>query len=108
MKLPLSATEHRLLSDLFDARRAAVAFPQETGEAARLHALLARLGEPDLPRADVKALTHLLGVYLHRLAGAGAPVPGDAPLAASVALADQAPALTHIHAQLLRHLEATE
>ncbi len=108
MKLPLSAAETHLLHDLFDPRRAAVAFPRDTVEAARLHAALQHSGELDLPRTDAEVLTHLLHGYLRTLAGPGAPVPAGAPLAATVDLADQAPVLEHIHAQLVRHLRATE
>ena len=107
MKLPLSEAEHTLLRDLFDPRRASVAFPNDAAEAAHLHGLLADRGEPDLPRADVDALTRLLGAYLDRLAGGGVPVPAQAPLDATVALVDDAPGLQHLHAQLVRHLDWT-
>ncbi len=108
MKLPLSSDETHLLRDLFDPRRAAVAFPHDTAEAARLHTALHHAGELDVSRADAAGLTHLLGSYLRTLAGPGAPVPAGAPLAATVDLADHSPQLTHIHAQLVRHLQATE
>lgn len=108
MKIPLAAAEHRLLSDLFDPRRADVTFPTETAQAARLHRLLSAHGEPDLARPEWEAVAHLLGAYLHRLAGAGVPVAPQAPLDATVGLADHAPTLQHIHAQLVRHLKATE
>ncbi len=107
MKLPLSTSETHLLRELFDPRRAAVAFPQDTAEVVRLHAALHHSGELDVPRADAERLTHLLGGYLRTLAGAGAPVPAGAPLAATVDLADHAAQLIHIHAQLVRHLQAT-
>jgi hypothetical protein len=108
VKLPLAETERRLLRDLFDPRRAAVSFPQHTAEAARLHAELSGHEDVDLPRADVTALADLLGQYLDRLAGAGEPVPGEAPLDDTLALVEQAPTLQHIHAQFVRHLRATE
>lgn len=108
MKLPLSSDETHLLRELFDPRRAAVAFPHDTAEVARLHAALHHSGELDVSRATAKGLTHLLSVYLRTLAGPGAPVPAGAPLAATVDLADQSARLTHIHAQLVRHLRATE
>lgn len=108
LKIPLSAEEVRLLRDLFDPRRASVAFPRDTAEAARLHEALHRPGEPDLERHDAEALARLLGNYLRTLAGPGEPVPANAPLDATVDLADQAPLLAHVHAQLVRHLKATE
>ncbi|HUS16233.1 MAG TPA: hypothetical protein VM536_14640 [Chloroflexia bacterium] len=109
MKLPLAAAEHTLLAALFDPRRAPTAFPAATAEAVRLHRLLGEHGAPDLPRADVEALTQMLGDYLDRLGGGpGVPVAHQAPLADTVDLVDQAPQLQHLHAQLVRHLEATE
>jgi len=108
VKIPFSADEIRLLRDLFDPRRASVAFPHDTAEAERLHEALGHHGEPDLERHDAEGLARLLGAYLRTLAGTGAPVPADAPLAATVDLADQAPLLEHVHAQLVRHLKATE
>ncbi|HMA34612.1 MAG TPA: hypothetical protein VKY74_09040 [Chloroflexia bacterium] len=108
MKLPLADAERTLLHDLFDPRRVAVSFPEDQAEATRLHQLLAGHEHRDLPRADVEALTHLLGTYLRRLGGAGVPVAAQAPLDATVALAAQSPVLEHVHAQLVRHLRATE
>jgi hypothetical protein len=108
MKLPLSGDERTLLRDLFDPRRAAVNFPADEREASRLHQALAGHDEVDLPRADLEAATLLLGAFLGRLAHGGAPVPGNAPLDGTVALAADAPTLQHIHAQLDRHLRATE
>jgi hypothetical protein len=108
VKLPLSGAERTLLRDLFDPRRAAVNFPADAGEARRLHAALAGHDEIDLPRADLEAATRLLGAFLRRLAHGGAPVPANAPLDETVALAADSATLEHIHAQLDRHLRATE
>lgn len=108
VKVPLAETERRLLRDLFDPRRAVTSFPQHTAEAARLYDELGGHDDVDLPRADVTALADLLGQYLTRLAGPGAPVPSTAPLDDTLALVEQAPTLQHIHAQLVRHLRATE
>jgi hypothetical protein len=108
VKVPLADTERRLLRDLFDPRRAAISFPEQTAEAARIHDQLGGHDEVDLPRADVTALTDLLGQYLARLVDTGAPVPSAAPLAGTLALVEHAPTLQHIHAQLVRHLRATE
>ena len=108
VKVPLADTERRLLRDLFDPRRAAISFPQHTAEAAHIYDQLGGHDEVDLPRADVTALTELLGQYLDRLATTGAPVPGTAPLDDTLALVEYAPTLQHIHAQLVRHLRATE
>ena len=108
VKVPLADTERRLLRDLFDPRRAAISFPQQMAEAARIHDQLGGHDEVDLPRADVTALTELLGQYLNRLADTGAPVPSAAPLDDTLALVEHAPTLQHIYAQLVRHLRATE
>jgi hypothetical protein len=108
VKVPLADTERRLLRDLFDPRRAAISFPQQTAEAARIHDQLRGHDEVDLPRADVTALADLLGQYLNRLTDTGAPVPSAAPLDDTLALVEHAPTLQHIHAQLVRHLRATE
>jgi hypothetical protein len=107
VKLPFADSERQLLADLFDDRRVAVTFPDDRDEAGHLHALLTTPGEADLPRDDVEVLTDMLGAYLDRLAGPGAPVPAQAPLDETVALAAHAPTLQHIHAQLVRHLKAT-
>jgi len=107
MKLPLGQEERRLLRDLFDPRRVRSAFPHDTAEATRLHDVLAAHHEVDLPRADLEALTTLLARYVKGLAGPGVAVPPGAPLAETVALADHGATLQHIHAQLVRHLEAT-
>ena len=108
MKLPLSGDERMLLRDLFDPRRAAVNFPTDQAEASRLYQALAGHDQIDLPRADLEAATRLLGAFLDRLAHGGAPVPETAPLDGTVALAADAATLRHIHAQLDRHLRATE
>ena len=100
MKLPLSGDERMLLRDLFDPRRAAVNFPTDQAEASRLYQALAGHDQIDLPRADLEAATRLLGAFLDRLS--------HAPLDGTAALAADAATLQHIHAQLDRHLRATE
>jgi hypothetical protein len=107
MKLPVSADERRLLTELFAPGRAIVAFAADTATATRLHHALQQPGAPDLPRADLDDLARLLGAYLQQLGGPGAPLPATEPVRASVDLAAHAPQLAQLHAQLVRHLEAT-
>ena len=89
--MPLADTERRLLRDLFDPRRAAISFPQQTAKAWRIHDQLGGHDEVDMPRADVTALTELLGQYLNDLADTGAPVPGAAPLDDAPSMVEYAP-----------------
>lgn len=107
MKLPVSAEERRLLTELFAPGRAVVAFAADTAPAARVRQALQQPGDSDLPRADLDHLARLLGAYLQQLGGPGVPLPATVPVRASIDLVAYALTLAQIHAQLVRHLEAT-